>query len=76
MNATCTYCKQPMDIGAGCTFKQFPGEPERTPHNQDRDCHDCNVSPGQLHHPGCDMERCPMCQGQAISCGCTSEDDE
>lgn len=24
-------------------------------------CHDCRVKIGGLHHPGCDMERCPVC---------------
>lgn len=44
-------------------------------------CHDCNVLTGGFHHPGCDMERCPRCGGQIISCGCLepkevySEDD-
>lgn len=33
-------------------------------------CHDCNIARGGLHHPGCDMERCPACGGQLISCGC------
>jgi hypothetical protein len=39
-------------------------------------CHDCNVKLGSYHHPGCDMERCPKCGGQLISCDCIEEDWE
>jgi hypothetical protein len=37
-------------------------------------CHDCNAKKGQFHHPGCDMEECPKCHGQAICCGCFPEE--
>lgn len=33
-------------------------------------CHDCGVKEGQIHKFGCDMERCPCCGKQLISCDC------
>lgn len=33
-------------------------------------CHDCDCQEGQFHSPGCDMEQCPFCGGQLISCDC------
>ena len=40
-------------------------------------CHDCGIlnSAGNYHHFGCDMERCPKCGGQLISCGCFAKSD-
>jgi hypothetical protein len=37
-------------------------------------CHDCGVKEGQLHLSGCDMESCPHCGGQLISCDCSEPD--
>jgi hypothetical protein len=33
-------------------------------------CGDCGTPVGGFHHPGCDMEACPGCHMQRISCGC------
>jgi hypothetical protein len=43
---------------------------EKGPVPDDHQCHDCGVPQGALHEPGCDMERCPVCGGQLITCGC------
>ncbi|MDM3871842.1 recombinase family protein [Porticoccus sp. W117] len=53
-------------------------EYERIPYGQEegyksagsRPCHDCSALKGQLHVPGCDMERCPVCKDQAAFCDC------
>lgn len=34
-------------------------------------CLSCRVKEGQYHHPGCTVERCPCCGGQAaVECRC------
>ena len=38
-------------------------------------CHGCSCPPDTYHHPGSDMERCPRCGGQLITCGCCCWED-
>lgn len=78
--AKCSSCKQEMMDNVGCTITHFNDFPDkisraRIPNGEDP-CHDCKCPPGTLHHPGCDMERCPKCERQALSCGCCDGDTE
>jgi hypothetical protein len=57
----------------GQVFERFRRGEE--PYNSVREntayaCHDCAVLAGEYHVPGCDMEACPRCFAQLISCGC------
>lgn len=81
--ATCGTCQQPMN-GSACgdtylirdrEYDRIPYGSEPHPHQRDH-CGDCNAPRGGLHHPGCDVERCPRCLGQSISCGCDDLADE
>lgn len=48
----------------GVTYRRIPHDGEYG------NCHDCSAKKGELHVVGCDMERCPKCGGQSISCEC------
>jgi hypothetical protein len=52
-----TYDRMRRGDGTWTTSAEYP-------------CHDCAVLNGQLHVEGCDMEECPRCYGQLITCGC------
>lgn len=74
--AKCTACGQEMRATVSCTMTavllsggSYPRIRYRTRAAVER-CGDCGTPRGGLHHPGCDMETCPRCRGQLISCGC------
>ncbi len=75
MGAICWLCDQDMMHVTGCTPHAYTcagKDPEPAlvyqPLNHGNNCHDCGAHPGHFHHPGCDMERCPWCGGQLITC--------
>ena len=39
-------------------------------HADENACHDCGAIKGEYHVPSCDVEECPVCHGQALSCKC------
>ena len=71
----CSDCQREMWLAPSClettvivargqTFQRI-----RHPDDAVERCEDCGVQPGGIHHYGCDMERCPACEGQLIMCG-------
>lgn len=72
--ATCELCNREMKIDGGClstiTIVGVDGKKYKRLKNEDYTCHDCNAGFGKYHHKSCDMERCPICRQQLLSCEC------
>ena len=74
----CEDCNRVMRGSQGCTRSNLrfgDGEVIRrnvTYFDRNLHCHDCGIANhwGNVHHFGCDVERCPRCDGQLISCDC------
>jgi hypothetical protein len=78
--ATCMDCDQEMLTAQGCTVSQLTiGGAQYARNRCTRDrcfrgrCGDCGAARGGFHHLGCDLEPCPRCGRQLISCGCWTD---
>jgi hypothetical protein len=73
--ATCIDCELEMTTAAGCTLSEvlIDGTPYARDRSTDARCGDCGARSREFHHLGCDLERCPRCRGQLISCGCWTD---
>lgn len=83
--AVCAFCDQEMNTAKSCKVealhrggvplalkqfgKEFGGSRKATM------CGDCGVARGGYHHPGCDLQPCPSCGDQLLSCGCRFDED-
>lgn len=78
--AVCELCHQEMTTATSCTVAELHIGGEAVAvlrYGKDPGwgrargpCGDCGVEPGGLHHLGCDIQACPRCHRQLISCGC------
>jgi len=85
--AVCQYCGREMTKAKACVLVPVVHKGEKykpVKFGQEEDdwglerYPDSVVKKDGYHHPGCDIERCPVCGRQLISCGCvdSSDDDE
>jgi hypothetical protein len=82
--AICTRCGGELTDGISCLIDpvvicgrayapiRWGQEPRPRHRYEPEDCRTCGTPLGGVHHPGCGMERCPACHGQALSCPCVA----
>ena len=71
----CELCGQEMKTADGCIDNKIIEYADGTklpaiPREDDgpERCHDCGAKAGHFHHADCDMEKCPRCGDQLLSC--------
>jgi hypothetical protein len=83
--AICGFCGIEMTTGKSCAVEALHvdghrvelaryGSESGVPRSSRR-CGDCGVGRGGLHHPGCDLQRCPLCTRQLLTCPCRFDED-
>ena len=78
MMAVCSHCNQEKDDHLSCTFDQIQiGDnawyDRDTEHYGEGDyCESCGVpnEAGNIHHYGCEIEKCPVCGEALATCEC------
>ena len=64
----------PVSIGGKRYAPVRWGQELRPRHRYEPDeCRGCGTPLGGAHHPGCCLERCPACHGQALTCPCVAD---
>lgn len=73
------YRRMPRAKSCGCDFVLYDGiyAVDKIKYGQETNgdyakyskrCHDCGVAVGKYHHDWCDVQQCPVCFGQYLSC--------
>jgi hypothetical protein len=81
--AICQDCEQEMLEASSCTVDALILDGRRFARDRARGqlgvagrCPDCGVGDRGYHHLGCDLEDCPRCRRQLLSCGCSWLDED
>ena len=84
--SVCAWCHGEMATAISCVVDAYHLNGRRVgmiafgdepgPRTSGDRCGDCGVVRGGWHHPGCDLQRCPTCRGQLLSCGCEFDEDD
>lgn len=81
----CQLCGREMTTADSCALEALHQNGRRFPlarlgqesgwRGRAERCGDCGIARGGLHHPGCDLQDCPVCGRQLLSCGCGFDEE-